>query len=619
MLEWARGAYDWARTDERLAGLAPWHYYSTAKPGAGVAFQPGLSELPQLLAAWQAIGREIVSGRQGDIDFGGLPVPPASARAGLSMKHDDEASSDYGAVVTKACDSSSFGDPAQRFSFNSVTGQLSTSYSTGGKKCVAVKGCALGADAEVVLTSCMDMKCTAWALQKPPHPASGAADPTWLVAPGSPKGQPHCLENPKKAGSGAVDIYCCSGATADCGSVYKTALPWQQWALSSNGQVKNLAGGNQCLSVTPPPPPPLTAAPVWPLPQYLHCQPDQDNEILLSDSVVVKVTGPQSAIADQAVARYTPLLRAAGNGKGRVKTVAIALQSGSEILGQTTNYSYSLSYVALGSNGLTGSVASPFGVGYALETLLQLAEPAAQAQCGSAFTVRDRPDYSHRGLMIDTGRRFYSVELVESLLEGMAMMKMNVLHMFLSELCFRVESKIFPDLVNNGGNNCTGPKPRPGLVNNGFYTQADIARLVEFAKRRGIRLIPEFDMPGHSGGFCHGLKSAGIKCCTNGGMGVPQIEDDLGGVSAGLVKQVLKEMAGLFPDGVMHIGGDETGSTAPCTAADTKSWEVKMIEYLLRSIYVPSKSFVLPRFWGPFMTRVYIDRIGTFKVRSGNK
>jgi N-acetyl-beta-hexosaminidase len=64
--------------------------------------------------------------------------------------------------------------------------------------------------------------------------------------------------------------------------------------------------------------------------------------------------------------------------------------------------------------------------------------------------------------------------------------------MFLS-VCFRVESKIFPDLVNNGGRNCTGPSPRPGLVNNGFYSQAQISRLVVFARARGIRLIPEFD------------------------------------------------------------------------------------------------------------------------------
>lgn len=84
--------------------------------------------------------------------------------------------------------------------------------------------------------------------------------------------------------------------------------------------------------------------------------------------------------------------------------------------------------------------------------------------------------------------------------------------MFLSELCFRVESKKFPGLHSEM--NCTGPNPRPGLVNNGYYTQAQIADLVDFARLRGIRLVPEFDMPGHSGGFCHGLKSAGAPTST---------------------------------------------------------------------------------------------------------
>jgi N-acetyl-beta-hexosaminidase len=92
-------------------------------------------------------------------------------------------------------------------------------------------------------------------------------------------------------------------------------------------------------------------------------------------------------------------------------------------------------------------------------------------------------------------------------------------------------------------------------------------------------------MPGHSGGFCHGLKSAGIKCCTNGGMGVPQIEDDPAGVSAALVTRLLHEMAGLFPDEVLHIGGDETGSSPPCTLADSKSWEQKMITYVQGTLH----------------------------------
>lgn len=266
------------------------------------------------------------------------------------------AEGDYGSIVTTACDQSSFGDPAQRFTYDTSSGQLSTSFGTGGKKCVAVKDCALQANAEVVLTSCMDTKCTAWALQKPPHPAGSANDTTWLVAPGSPKDQPRCLENPKRTSPGALDIYCCSGETADCGSVYPSALPWQQWSLESNGQVRSLAGdGALCMTATPPPPPPLEAAPVWPLLQYLNCQPNQDGRALLSDSVVVTVTGATSVVASEAVRRYTPLLRSTGKSDGHVKTIAIALQSESEALGQTTNYSYSLKYAAMASSTVAGT------------------------------------------------------------------------------------------------------------------------------------------------------------------------------------------------------------------------------------------------------------------------
>ena len=89
-----------------------------------------------------------------------------------------------------------------------------------------------------------------------------------------------------------------------------------------------------------------------------------------------------------------------------------------------------------------------------------------------------------------------------------------------------------------------------------------------------------FDAPGHPGGFCNGLAAAGIVCCGHGGMGVPQIQDDPAGKSAALVSQILQEMSTLFPDTVMHIGGDETGATPPCTLEDTKSFEVKMIAFV---------------------------------------
>jgi len=88
-------------------------------------------------------------------------------------------------------------------------------------------------------------------------------------------------------------------------------------------------------------------------------------------------------------------------------------------------------------------------------------------------------------------------------------------------------------------------------------------------------VVPEFDMPGHSGGFCKGLESEGIQCCGS------QIEDDSDGKGVQLINSILEEMMGLFPDAVMHIGCDETGSKAPCTLNNTKSFEEKVIDFLL--------------------------------------
>jgi N-acetyl-beta-hexosaminidase len=63
-----------------------------------------------------------------------------------------------------------------------------------------------------------------------------------------------------------------------------------------------------------------------------------------------------------------------------------------------------------------------------------------------------------------------------------------------------------------------------------------------------------------------------------------QIQDDAAGKSIGLIKQLLREMSTLFPDSVLHIGGDETGSNAPCDLADTKSFEVKLIDFVSKDL-----------------------------------
>jgi len=157
-------------------------------------------------------------------------------------------------LVTQPCNPS---DPNQLFAFDDTTGQLSAQLEDGAKWCAVVSGCSpLVADAAAVLTPCASAKssyCAAWSMQKPPHNESAQA--TWLVAPGSPSGEPRCLETPKKNVAGAVDVYCCSGESSSCGSVYPSALPWQQWQLQGRvggkpGLVQSMVSvsGGLCLA-----------------------------------------------------------------------------------------------------------------------------------------------------------------------------------------------------------------------------------------------------------------------------------------------------------------------------------------------------------------------------------
>jgi hexosaminidase len=154
------------------------------------------------------------------------------------------------------------------------------------------------------------------------------------------------------------------------------------------------------------------------------------------------------------------------------------------------NESYALAVPNDGS-AATLRAGSIFGAMRGLETFAQLVDRNDAGQYGVAdapLDIRDAPAYPHRGLMIDAGRRFFPVPTVRSLLDGMAASKLNVLHLHASDNCrWSVESKLFPQLT-------AGLGPAGGDMA-GFYTQADVRGLVAYARARGIRIVPEFDMP----------------------------------------------------------------------------------------------------------------------------
>ncbi len=184
-----------------------------------------------------------------------------------------------------------------------------------------------------------------------------------------------------------------------------------------------------------------------------------------------------------------------------------------------------------------------------LQTLLQLVETSPTGFVVPAVTIHDKPRFPWRGLLIDVSRHFMPLEVLRRNLDGMEAVKLNTLHLHLSDYQgFRVESKKFPKLQEMGSD---------GL----YYTQAEIKDLIGYAADRGIRIVPEFDMPGHATSWFVGYPELAS------GPGPYTIERNFGVFDPAMditrdstykfLDKFIGEMSELFPEQYFHIGGDE--------------------------------------------------------------
>lgn len=189
------------------------------------------------------------------------------------------------------------------------------------------------------------------------------------------------------------------------------------------------------------------------------------------------------------------------------------------------------------------------GVMYALETFLQLISSDELGYYLPGVKIIDAPRFPWRGLLIDVCRHWSPVEVIKRNIDGLCMMKMNVLHLHLTEdQGFRIESKVFPKLHQYGSNGF-------------YYTQEQMREIISYASDRGIRVVPEFDIPGHASSWMPGhpeLASGPGPHAIERKFGVfdPTI-DPTRKSTYKLLNKFLGEMARLFPDPFMHIGGDE--------------------------------------------------------------
>ncbi len=189
------------------------------------------------------------------------------------------------------------------------------------------------------------------------------------------------------------------------------------------------------------------------------------------------------------------------------------------------------------------------GALHGLETLLQLLQRDREGWHLPVVAIRDRPRFPWRGLMIDVARRWQPIEVVERNLDAMAAVKLNVLHLHLTDdQGFRIESLTHPELQEKGSDGK-------------FFTQAQMRTLIAYASDRGIRVVPEFDIPGHATSW---VVSHPELASLPGPYGIERewgvfnpVLDPTSEATYALLADFLGEMAALFPDKFIHIGGDE--------------------------------------------------------------
>jgi len=200
------------------------------------------------------------------------------------------------------------------------------------------------------------------------------------------------------------------------------------------------------------------------------------------------------------------------------------------------------------------NAANPLGVLRGLQTFLQLVDVSPDGFAAPAVSIKDQPRFVWRGLLIDSSRHFTPMEVLKRNLDGMEAVKMDVFHWHISDnQGFRAESKKLPKLHGAGSGGA-------------YYTQNEIRELIAYARDRGIRVVAEFDMPGHSSSWFVGYPEIAST------PGPFKIEEEWGVMDPAMdptnektykfLDIFIGEMTKLFPDHYFHIGGDEVNGKA---------------------------------------------------------
>jgi hexosaminidase len=234
--------------------------------------------------------------------------------------------------------------------------------------------------------------------------------------------------------------------------------------------------------------------------------------------------------------------------------VEVCIGTPDETLGQSTDESYSL----VAPNDGMGRIEAPtvFGALHAMESLVQLldlfgVDPATRRISFAPVYVTDAPRFAYRGVLIDSSRHFLPVSQILHTIDALAYNKLNVLHWHIVDsISFPCGSDTYPAFAQHAAYD-------PAAI----YSPAQLRAVVAYGLERGVRVLPEWDLPGH--GDWSGVE---------GMMGCPDVVDPTSDTLYSVLSGFLGEMGGIFTERMMFLGGDEVNSGCWDRNPNISSW-----------------------------------------------
>ncbi len=330
------------------------------------------------------------------------------------------------------------------------------------------------------------------------------------------------------------------------------------------------------------PAPPITLPPDTPaatdvIPKPLTVRADKEANFALDSDTQIRAAGDAVTVADYLGELLRPAtgfdLPVTHSDQAGAGAITLRLTDGDDLAGE----GYRLEVTR---DGVTITAAEVGGVFAGVQTLRQLlpadierGQPVDRDWAVAGGTITDRPRFAYRGTMLDVARHFFDVDVVKRHIDRIVQYKINHLHLHLADdQGWRIEIKSWPELTRIGG------KTQVGGGEGGFYTQQEYREIVAYAASRGVVIVPEIDMPGHTNAAlasyselnCSG-KAPAPYTGTQVGFSSLCIDKD---VTYRFARDVIREVAALTPGAFLHIGGDEATSTS---AADYRTFFAKVL------------------------------------------